>query len=233
SVQQSSYENIKDPSFEIKYKTLEILEKPEINIKDKKEILVWEIKNLRASRVEHYSLSKEDRLISVRVSAVKLAYENIKEEYIVWLIYSKWLYNNLLKCRTNLSSETQSFVKELVKDVKDQKEAAKLIYEYVQKKNRYISVQVGIGGFMPMKASEVDALSYGDCKALTNYTAALLKVVGINSHYTEVYAGKNKVNYLRDFASGGQGNHIILCVPFGKDTTWLECTSKDAPFGYL
>lgn len=233
SVQQSSYEVIKDPSFEVKYKTFGIQEKPEINIKDKKEVLKWEIKNLMASRIEPYSLPKEERLISLRVSAVKFAYEGLKGEYTDWLTYGKWFYNNLLKGKSDLSSETQSFIKELVKEVNDQKEAAKLIYEYVQKKNRYISIQVGIGGFMPMKASEVDALSYGDCKALTNYTAALLKVAGINSHYTEVYAGTNKVNYLKDFASGGQGNHIILCIPFEKDTIWLECTSKDAPFGYL
>jgi len=92
---------------------------------------------------------------------------------------------------------------------------------------------VGIGGFEPMKASEVDHLSYGDCKALTMYTLSLLKAVNIPSYYTEINAGNNKINYLQSFASGGQGNHVILCIPFEKDSVWLECTSKDAPFGYL
>jgi len=36
-----------------------------------------------------------------------------------------------------------------------------------------------------------------------------------------------------DFASMDQGNHIILCLPFKNDTTWLDCTSQKLPFGYL
>jgi hypothetical protein len=31
---------------------------------------------------------------------------------------------------------------------------AKLIYDYVQKKSRYISIQVGIGGWKPMLATD-------------------------------------------------------------------------------
>src|SRR3546814_15272406 len=84
-----------------------------------------------------------------------------------------------------------------------------------------------------MFAEEVDRLSYGDCKGLANYTQALLEVVGIPSVYTEVNAGDHQRSYLPDFASFGQGNHIILCVPLDGDTTWLECTSKETPFGYL
>src|SRR3546814_3268646 len=68
---------------------------------------------------------------------------------------------------------------------------------------------------------------------LANYTQALLEVVGIPSVYTEVNAGDHQRSYLPDFASFGQGNHIILCVPLDGDTTWLECTSKETPFGYL
>ena len=233
SVQQASLEIIKDPSFIINYKSHQIQNVPEIKVVDKKEVLTWKVENIEASKSESYSVSSEERLPYLKLSPVKFTYEGISGEFKDWNSYGKWVYDNLLKGRDELPLATQESIKNLIKDAKTKKEAAKIIYEYVQKKNRYISVQVGIGGFRPMKAAEVDALAYGDCKALTNYTAALLKVADIDSYYTEIYAGFQKVNYLKDFTSGGQGNHIILCVPFGQDTTWLECTSKNAPFGFL
>jgi hypothetical protein len=103
----------------------------------------------------------------------------------------------------------------------------------MQGKTRYISVQVGIGGYRPFLASDVDRTSYGDCKALVNYTQALLNAVGIESWYCVVEAGSRKVSLMPDFASMDQGNHIILCLPFKNDTTFLECTSQKIPFGYL
>jgi hypothetical protein len=104
----------------------------------------------------------------------------------------------------------------------------------MQDKTHYISVQVGIGGYQPFVASDVDKQNYGDCKALVNYTQALLKAVNIESYYCVVEAGRKfNVGMLNDFPSMNQGNHIILCLPFKNDTTWADCTSQTIPFGYL
>ena len=35
------------------------------------------------------------------------------------------------------------------------------------------------------------------------------------------------------FASAGQGNHVILNIPFEHDTAWIDCTSNDNPFDFL
>jgi hypothetical protein len=143
------------------------------------------------------------------------------------------IYTDLIKNRQTLDPAVVSEMKSLVADLKTDKEKAKKIYEYMQHKTRYISVQIGIGGFQPMFASDVQRLGYGDCKALVNYTQSLLKAVNINSMYCVVNAGNYKQQMDPDFASMDQGNHVILCLPLEKDTTWLECTSQTVPFGYL
>jgi hypothetical protein len=102
----------------------------------------------------------------------------------------------------------------------------------MQQKTRYVSIQLGIGGFQPMLASEVDKLGYGDCKALSNYMKALLKVVDINAVYTLIGNGSLKIEH-EDFSSADQMNHAILCVPLVKDTVWLECTSQRLPSNYI
>jgi len=77
----------------------------------------------------------------------------------------------------------------------------------------------------------VDRLGYGDCKALTNYTKALLSAVDVPSYNTLLYGDRDKRDIQSDFVSI-QGNHMILSIPDGENNIWLECTSQDDPFGY-
>ncbi|WP_299058551.1 hypothetical protein [uncultured Polaribacter sp.] len=141
------------------------------------------------------------------------------------------MHNELLKGRDVVSETTKAKVLDLVKGIDNPIEKAKLVYHFVQNKTRYISVQVGIGGWEPIAALDVDKVGYGDCKGLSNYTKALLDIVGVTSYYTIVYA-QQKRDIDKGFSSM-QGNHIILNIPNNGNDIWLECTSQTIPFGFL
>lgn len=148
-----------------------------------------------------------------------------------WQEYGKWFSDNILKGTDNLTDETKAKIKSLVGSETDPIKKAKIVYKYMQEKSRYVSIQVGIGGFKPMLANDVDRLGYGDCKALSNYTRALLETVGVPSYYTELFGDSDIQDIQSDFTSL-QGNHVILCVPNGGENIFLECTSQNNPFGY-
>jgi Domain of Unknown Function with PDB structure (DUF3857)/Transglutaminase-like superfamily len=148
-----------------------------------------------------------------------------------WKEFGKWWSDKILVGTEEIPEETKIKMQQLVGTEKDPIKKAKLIYNYVQQKVRYVSIQEGIGGWKPMLASDVDRLGYGDCKALTNYTKALLKAVDVPSYYTKLYGDNYKTDIIADFVSQ-QGNHIILAIPTGDKYTWLECTSQEDPFGY-
>jgi hypothetical protein len=150
-----------------------------------------------------------------------------------WNECGKWIYDVLLSDKRMLPAATVEKVKSMTKEASSPKEKAQILYEYLQAKTRYISIQVGIGGLEPFPAESVDRLGYGDCKALVNYMQSMLDVVNIPSYYCVVQAGQLKEDISRDFANVSDGNHIILCIPFENDTTWLECTSQKIPFGFL
>jgi len=231
--------SIQDSSYAINFSADSPIRTKETNLEGvdvtKEELpnkISYSVKNIVAMKPEEFSPSLVDMSPKVLFATKKFTLEGVSADVENWNDFGKWVYNDLLISTHDLSPQTVSFIQDLVKDEKNDIDKAKKIYQYVQDKSRYISVQVGIGGWKPFNASEVDRLSYGDCKGLTNYTMCLLQVANIKSNYTVLYAGENQRNIDSDFASM-QGNHAILSIPTATDTVWLECTSQKNPFGFI
>lgn len=149
-----------------------------------------------------------------------------------WDNYGKWVYE-LLQGRDVLPNDLTALLTEITNNAKNDREKVKIIYEYLQKNTRYISVQLGIGGFQPETATNVAKTRMGDCKGLTNLMKAMLKAVNIESNYCEIYSGKERRYLYESFPSMSQTNHAILLVPLQSDSIWLECTSSTVPFGFV
>lgn len=188
--------------------------------------------NIAAIKHENLSPRIWDYTPKIKVALQDFALAGVNGSATNWEDLGKWQYDHLLANKNQLSPKTVAEVAELTKDVEEPMEKARIIYEYMQSKTRYISIQLGIGGWMPMSALEVDNLGYGDCKALTNYTYSLLESQGIKSYFTVVYAGKEQRDLDSEFASM-QGNHVILTIPQEEENIFLECTSQTTPFNYL
>jgi len=231
SIEKSSY-NIQNPTGIPVREYQKNFDGYEIESSSTTNKISYSITNLPAIKKESLAPSLGDAKPCLFVSLSKFHLEGVDGYGDDWKSFGKWQYDNLLVNRDKLSPSTVSKISSLVSGLSDPIEKAKKIYEYVQNNTRYISVQLGIGGWMPISAEEVDRVKYGDCKGLTNYTKALLKSQGIESYYSVVYAGANKRNIEKDFASM-QGNHVILNIPHQGKDIWLECTSQTIPFGFL
>lgn len=187
--------------------------------------------NILAQKAEDLSPSPGDLFPKIIMGLEKFHLEGVDGTATTWEAFGKWYEEKILTGTTTLPEETKAKMKALVGNEKDPIKKAKIIYDYVQKKSRYVNIAIGIGGWKPMLASDVDRLGYGDCKALSNYTKALLQAVDVPSYNTILYGDRYKSNIQSDFVSM-QGNHMILAIPNGDNYTWLECTSQDDPFGY-
>lgn len=190
--------------------------------------------NIPAIRPEEYSPSFKDFAPKVSITPQNFYYEGYVGATDNWSNLGKWMYDELLSDRVELPESTQAEIKKLVEGITDPIEKTKIVYQFVQENTRYISVQEGIGGIQPISASKVDEVKYGDCKGLTNYTKALLDVVGVNSNYSRVFASREYTTDIdKAFVSFlGQTNHVILNIPHKDEDVWLECTSQTSPFNY-
>ncbi|PTX63658.1 transglutaminase superfamily protein [Kordia periserrulae] len=236
----SYYTGIQKSKYQITYPESLSLYKKELNLEEFGVVkienpgkLIYVLDDVSGMKPEAYSPSEAKIKPQVYLALSKFTYEGISAEVKDWDETGKWIYDNLLLGRATVDAETKAAIENLVADATSDIEKARRIYEYMQGKTRYISVQVGIGGYQPIEAAEVDKVGYGDCKGLTNYMMALLKIAGIESYYTVVQSGSEIVNFYEDFATLGQGNHVILNLPNNGDDIWLECTSQKMPFGHI
>lgn len=230
SIKNASLKVIQEENNPIRYKLIQI-EEPTIETIEDKLIYNWKIENISARKKEPMSLPYCLTSPTVYLAPNFFSIDEYSGSMKTWKEFGKWRYN-LIKTQTSLPEEAISDIKNLIGDQTDKMEISKKIYEYMQSRTRYVSIQEGIGGWQPIDATSVHNLGYGDCKALSNYTKALLEVAGIKSHYAVIRAGISEPDIMKDFPSN-QFNHAILCIPTNNDTIWLECTSPIAPFGYL
>ena len=147
-----------------------------------------------------------------------------------WENLSAW-HHSLLIGRDVLTPELQAQIKSLVKDTDSNYEKVKKLYTYLGENMRYVSIQLGIGGLQPMKASETARMGFGDCKALSYYLKVMLAQVGIESEYVIISTTHSKL--YDNYPNVQQMNHVILKVPLKERTLWLECTNPFIPFGYI
>jgi hypothetical protein len=190
----------------------------------------WAVKALPSLESEPMSIGMKEITPWVQASPNEFQYDNSKGSVESWKNLGTWIYG-LSKDVQSLPEPVRLKVKMLVAGAKTDKEKINILYKYLQSNTRYVSVQLGIGGFKPIAADKVAAVSYGDCKALSNYMKSMLDVVDIKSNL--VMLGSDMPSLNPDYSSFGQANHMILCVPSVKDTVWLECTSQYMPTGFL
>lgn len=230
SVKHASLKIVQEKYNPIRYKLIQI-EEPKVESKEDMLIYKWEIENIKAREKESLRLPYSLTSPTIYIAPNNFSIDGYSGSMKSWEEFGKWRYE-LIKTQNNLPEEAITEIKNLVKEKSNKLEIVKLVYEYMQNRTRYVSIQEGIGGWQPIDAEIVHRLGYGDCKALTNYTKALLNAVGIESYYAVVRAGLKESDLIKDFPSN-QFNHAILCVPIQTDTIWLECTSQSSPFGYL
>jgi len=230
SVQNSYYTISVSSTSGFRYLNKNTKIRPRVSTVNGTDTYQWQTANLKAFKLEE---GAQDWRVLPRIEFTSSAFEyyGIKGDFSSWKSYGNW-QKALNADVCSLTPEREAEIRKMTDTIKSDKAKARFLYSYLQQNMRYVSIQLGIGGLKPFPAMFVDQKKYGDCKALSNYMVALLKAVNIPAYYAMINAGANEEPAEANFPSD-PFNHIIVCVPFKGDTTWLECTSNTQPFGKL
>lgn len=191
----------------------------------------WDIPVFEGFTEENLMPSWLEMVPVVKACPVDFVYGGVPGSQGSWEDVGAWCYG-LKEGREDLPVELLIRLKEMTDRAPSDLEKIRILYDYLRKQTRYVSVQLGIGGYKPFPATQVYQSGFGDCKGLSNFMQAMLDAVGIPSYYTIVNTDRDR--FLPGYSGIGQMNHAMLCVPLPelKDTLWLECTSPSLPLGY-
>jgi hypothetical protein len=197
------------------------------------QVYQWELKALPAQEEEAYGPPLSEMVPSVATAPSTFEVQGHRGTLTSWETLGQWNFD-LNSGRDVLPEALQARIAALVKDAPDERARIRRVYDLLQSSTRYVSIQLGLGGWQTIPAATVGTTGYGDCKALSNYCMALLKAAGVQSYCALVRADEPDIR--TDFPSS-QFNHVVLCVPLTKsakrDTVWLECTSQNTALGYM
>jgi hypothetical protein len=228
SVKKAVYRLTAPKGFAIRHALLNIDEK--VKTSDDGKTITLELDNLPALKKEPYARPLQERLPMAYFAPTDFIYYGTKGSLSSWDDYGKWEYS-LINGSETLPEDIRKEIHQMTDGLKTDREKVEVLYHHLEKTTRYVAVLLGIGGQKPAPAAQVCKSGFGDCKGLSNYLRAMLKEVGIPSNYTTISTTNRQL--LKDFASVGQMNHVILQVPLHGDTLWLECTNPQLPMGYV
>lgn len=204
---------------------------PSVSEKDGVRQYCWEIRNYGGFVDEHDMPPFQELAPAVHASPDRFVYDGVPGSQASWKELGDWQYR-LLQGTEDLPQATLDKVRELTAGAATDLDKVRILYDFLRKNTRYVSIQFGIGGFKPFPAATVDKTGFGDCKALSNYFKALLAAAGVASDYTILNTRRAKL--MPGYSSFGQTNHAMLAVPLQAlgDTLWVECTHPSLPLGY-
>ena len=125
-----------------------------------------------------------------------------------WPNIAKW-YSGLTADRRVATPEITAAAQQLTAGKTSFLDKVRAIATFMQTKVRYISVQIGIGGYQPHLAGEILQKHYGDCKDKVTLMSTLLHQAGIESHYMLVHTSRGVVS---KEAPSTRFNHAILAI---------------------
>lgn len=236
-IQSSYYCSVESSVFKFKlpkgmnvhYRVLNIEDQIQKSQEKELTVLTWKFNDIPALVEEANMPLATDIFPSILTAPDHFKIDKFEGGMSSWEEFSAFIHK-LFEEKDKLPETLVEEIKSMTRNAHTEKEKIDILYDYLQKNYRYVSVQLDIGGWQPFDAEYVYRNKYGDCKALTNFMAAMLKVVGIESRPALISNGNLFYRVSEDFTIA-VFNHVILYVP--SQDYWLECTSNRYPPNYI
>jgi len=158
AVQSATLKISAPDSLPIRYKNLSVTMQSNQRLGDN-DLFLWHVENIKAFSPEPYSTEFIYNTPVVLTAPNDFELDGYLGNMSSWDNFGKWIWL-LNKGRDLVPEPTKAKIIEMTNGMTDKKLIAKTVYEYMQSKTRYVSIQLGIGGWQPFDAQIVDKFGY-------------------------------------------------------------------------
>ncbi len=113
----------------------------------------------------------------------------------------------------------------------DPRARAATLHAFVRDRIRYVSVQLGMGGWIPYPSAEVLDVGYGDCKAQAALLGSMLTVAGIPNRQVTVFSHRGWPLPYGLPTIAGNSNHQVVLVDLPDGPVVADPTQRNVAFG--
>jgi hypothetical protein len=174
---------------------------------------IWEVADLPG--IERQPMMPRLSSIYGRMMITYFAPAGINGVIHSWDDMGKW-YTALAAGRRDPSPEIRASALQLTESATTPVQKVRAIAGYLQRKVRYVAIEIGIGGFQPHPAALTFKNNYGDCKDKATLMGSMLQAVGVDSYYVLVHTSRGRVT---PDAAVDQFNHMILAIKVPQAST--------------
>ena len=184
-------------------------------------VYTWATKDVQKLRGEPFAATPNTLSVHIDVGSP-----------ITWGELAHW-YANLSAGRYALSPALESQLADHVKDARTLEDSLRAVHRWVSQDFRYVSLSLGIGGYLPRLPTQVLDTRYGDCKDKATLFIALVRRMGIRANPVLLSASGGADSTLPTVQ---QFDHMIAAVDRPEKLggrIYLDLTSDLTPYGEL
>lgn len=184
-------------------------------------VYTWATKDVQKLRGEPFAATPNTLSVHIDVGSP-----------ITWGELAHW-YANLSTGRYALSPALESQLADHLKDARTLEDSLRAAHRWVSQDFRYVSLSLGIGGYLPRLPAQVLDTRYGDCKDKATLFIALVRRMGIRANPVLLSASGGADSTLPTVQ---QFDHMIAAVDRPEKLggrIYLDLTSDLTPYGEL
>ena len=148
---------------------------------------------------------------------------------IAWEDVGRW-YNGLARVRETASPWVAARVDSVVRGARTHDDSIRAVHKWVAQDVRYVSIDLGIGGYQPREPERVVRTGFGDCKDKATLFVAALRHLRISA-YPVLLSSRGGVR--RELPTIKQFDHAIAAVSTASGYTFTDLTAGVVPYGEL